>query len=60
MKPDLGPPIPDRNLVAFVRGAGALALIGASVGLACSQIGYQNLAAFVSSNALSTAGATCC
>lgn len=56
MKPDLGRPIPDRNLIAFVRGAGALALIGASVGLACSQLGYQNLAALVSSNVLSHRG----
>ncbi len=48
----------DRDFVAFVRGVGALSLIGASVALGIGQFRNDALAAFTSANSLSPHGRT--
>lgn len=53
-----GAPIPDRDFVAFVRGLGALMLIGASGALAVAEIFTADVAAFTSRNALPHRGRT--
>jgi uncharacterized membrane protein len=58
MNIDTGSPIHDRDLVAFVRAVGALALIGASVGLAIGQLQSAEVATFISGNVLSRGGRT--
>jgi len=58
---DLAPsrgPTPDRDFVAFVRGLGALMLIGASGALALAEIFTADVAAFTSSNSLPRHGRT--
>jgi uncharacterized membrane protein len=47
---------PDHELVAFIRGAGALALIGASVALAIADLQNDQLAIFISANVISRHG----
>ena len=49
-------PIPDRDFVAFVRGVGALMLIGASGALAVAQVFTADVAAFTARNALPPRG----
>ena len=50
MKTNLGRYYPDRDFVDFARGAGALALIGGSLGLAFAQVANGNVGAFVTAN----------
>jgi len=49
-------PIRDRDFVAFVRGVGALMLIGASGALAITQVFTADVAAFTARNALPPRG----